>query len=225
VKPHAILALFALLVGCVAPTPPPPAPIRDAAVVATDFQHTWDAAIDHFAEGNIPIATIERASGILATSRLSVGRELARQFSDCGKNEWGAARYATSVVYNVLVRGDSSGSTVRVTASWSTPDMECSTTGAWEAATEEAIQARAEGRPAPTITDAPVGAGRQAIPEGARFVASASGDTVYPLIESCKAWQKIEPSKRLFFPMLRAATSQGFKPSKDEGCGSANNES
>ncbi len=164
-------ALVLVLAGaCVSPpVPPVPAPTRDATPVAASFDATWNAVIDHFAATNIPISTIERASGIIATARLSVTREDAMVFADCGGRypaedletlQLSGVRLqrasmermfvASSVVYNVLVRGDGERSSVRVTASWDTDDpaapFRCETTGQWESDMEAAVRERAEGQ-------------------------------------------------------------------------------
>ena len=145
----AIFGVLFLTVGCAA-SPPVPAPAREETVVAVSFAATWDATIDHFAEDNIPISTIERASGIVATTRLGVDPETALIASDCGTGQgiyYDVRFRATDAIYNVLVRGDERSSTVRVTVSWSNPaaSFECTTTGVWEAETQEAIKERAEG--------------------------------------------------------------------------------
>lgn len=140
----------AFLVSACQAVPPAPAPVRDATSVAASFDATWDATIDHFAENNIPIATIERASGIIATTELRVDSETAEESSDCGTGQGVSVDmrfHATSAVYNILVRGDERASTVRATVSWTNPsaNFECHTTGVWETRTEEAIRERAEG--------------------------------------------------------------------------------
>lgn len=144
------LALGVALAACMATPPEVAAPARDATPVQASFDAAWDAAIDHFAENNIPIATIERASGIIATTQLGVDPEIAEVSSDCGTGSGVNSTIrlrATRAVYNVLVRGDASSATVRVTVSWSNPlaAFECVTTGAWEKDTEAAIKERAEG--------------------------------------------------------------------------------
>ena len=149
-RSHLVLTLMLpSLAACQAQPPQPPAP-RDATPVAASFDATWDATIDHFAENNIPIATIERASGIIATTELRVDREVAEESSDCGTGQGISSDmrfHATTAVYNILVRGDGRSSTVRATVSWVNPaaNFECVTTGVWEAGTEEAIRVRAEG--------------------------------------------------------------------------------
>lgn len=144
-------ALFAVTAaGCYVSEPPTaPAP-RPATSVSASFDAVWDATIDHFAEGNIPIATIERVSGIIASARVGVGAAAAQESSDCGMtgNGFGPPVYhkARTAVYNVLVRGDGDSATVRITISWLNPDspFECVTTGVWERETEMAIKLRAE---------------------------------------------------------------------------------
>ena len=96
------------------------------------------------------ISTIERASGIIATTRLGVDGETAVMASDCGTRPGtgsGRRSYATEAIYNVLVRGDDRSSTVRLTVSWFNPtaSWECVTTGVWEKAAGDAIKKRAEG--------------------------------------------------------------------------------
>ncbi|MGH9897071.1 MAG: hypothetical protein ACREA0_34765, partial [bacterium] len=58
-------------IGCGYQPPAPPMP-RDATEVTASFGRTWDAVIDEFADRNIPIRTIERASGLIATELLSI---------------------------------------------------------------------------------------------------------------------------------------------------------
>jgi hypothetical protein len=67
------------------------------------------------------------------------------EFSDCGRNWQGFPWLADWVVYNVLVRGDETRSTVKVTASWesTTGPFSCSTRGTWESLSETAIADRA----------------------------------------------------------------------------------
>lgn len=144
----AVLLLMLTLSACI-PTPPTPAPAREATQLAAGFSTTWEAVIDHFAENNIPISTIERASGIIATERLSVSLQDSREFADCGTTEWGDRIFAGTVTYNVLVRGDENRSTVLITATWypRTPaPWGCETKGVWEDMTQEAIARRIQRR-------------------------------------------------------------------------------
>jgi hypothetical protein len=155
-SPRSILPALALLAaGACTPVPPAPPEPREATPVGASFGRTWDAVIDVFAARNIPIKTIERVSGLIATDPMAVARPGGGQspYADCGK-VMGLAIPPDRATYNVLVRGDSSQSTVKVTVRWTqggTPDdprlIECSTKGVWESEAEQAVKARAEGRP------------------------------------------------------------------------------
>jgi len=110
----------------------------------------WNAVIDIFADQNIPIRTIDRASGFIATDELRVADDerTARGWADCGIDSFGAipAGHAT---YNVVVRGDSITSTVKATVRWSgiannTRPVECVSRGRWEQNFEESVRERAE---------------------------------------------------------------------------------
>lgn len=110
---------------------------------------SWDAVIDMFAARNIPIRTIERASGIIATEPLAVGDE-GKDWADCGQNN-GTVLSPNFAIYNVLVRGDSASSRIKATVRWTlttsaTESIECSTSHVWERELEAAAKGRAEAR-------------------------------------------------------------------------------
>jgi hypothetical protein len=142
------LAFLLLCVACNSyQAPLPPAP-RDATQVSASAGQTWDAVVDLFAARNIPIRTIERASGFVATDELSVGAE-GRKWADCGKlnsMRLGPER----AIYNVLVRGDSATSSVKATVRWTYSaaklgTIECSTSHAWEEGFEAEVKTHVEG--------------------------------------------------------------------------------
>jgi hypothetical protein len=168
---------FILSLGACAPrlrsVPPGPAPVRQPTEVQASFGQTWDAVIDLFAQRNIPIRTIERASGIIAAEVLTVDSLSGIQYADCGQvpgivkvgSGWNA-KFVQQLVplpaerafYNILVRGDSTRSTVLATVRWSVPERtafvgnkpytrageDCSTRGIWEESTETAVRDRAK---------------------------------------------------------------------------------
>ena len=107
---------------------------------------TWDAVIDVFATRNIPIRTIERASGLIVTDALSVGQE-GTTYASCG-TLGGKILAPDRATYNVLVRGDSTEATVRTTVLWTRSEepslTECASTYIWERALETDVKARAE---------------------------------------------------------------------------------
>lgn len=144
--------LLCAAVACQPTPPPPPAPVQSATVAAS-FGKTWDAAIDVFTQNNIPIRNMERASGLLVAEPTDV-RSGAGAYADCGGDGIGGRRVPTHAFYNVVVRGDSSTSTVRVSARWTLnlgnlSTIECATKATFESGMEATIKARAEGRPTP----------------------------------------------------------------------------
>lgn len=153
-----LIGITFVIVGC-APVPPaPPAP-RTSMPVSASFGKTWSAVIDVFATKNIPIKTIERASGLIATDPLNVpvqtNRKAPHPWADCGKF-MGVFDSPSLATYNVRVKGDSSSSTVQINVLWKQsptttpfgvqPGEDCSTKGVWETETETEIKARAEGK-------------------------------------------------------------------------------
>jgi hypothetical protein len=148
--------LIVLLAVCacqpVAPAPPTP---RNAVDVSASFGRTWDALIDQFAARNIPIKTIDRSSGFIATDALKTSLADS-SWSDCGKDWMQTVIRPTDATYNAVVRGDSSGSNLRVTVRWVANGVahigsqgsfvECSTRGTWEAEFERLVKAAAERR-------------------------------------------------------------------------------
>lgn len=151
-----IAALVAVLANsaCMPAVMPAPAPVRAPTKVAAPYARTWDAVIESFATRNIPIATIDRTSGLIATDRLSVAaKESAKSthlWADCGRDIMGNYPGPTFARYNVLVRGDSTSSTILVTVRWEGAEVlgqkaqfECTTRGLWEGDMEAAIAAAA----------------------------------------------------------------------------------
>lgn len=148
------VGLVVVASACTTP-PAPPAP-REATAVNASAGRTWDAVIDAFAARNIPIRNMERASGFVSTDMLGTVRT-DTAYADCGK-AMGMVIPPARATYNVLVRGDSSRSTVRVTVRWmfggnaaglssnASPITECSSKGVWETAFEQQVKARAESR-------------------------------------------------------------------------------
>jgi hypothetical protein len=142
-------ALF--LAGCSFYEPPPTPVPREATQVDASIGHTWDAVIDLFAARNIPIRTIERASGLIASDLLGVNEadEKEGKWGSCGTVD-GQRIAPNYAIYNVLVRGDSASATVRTTVRWSyvversTRPQECTSTYVWERDLEQDVKERAE---------------------------------------------------------------------------------
>lgn len=184
---HLTLGAIAVLGACYRYTPPAAPVPRQGTPVTASFGRTWDAVIDVFAERNIPIRTIERSSGFIATENLKTpyeprsAKDRRDVKADCGHE--GALVYTpTHAVYNIVVRGDSAHATVRATVAWVSivdalkgETYECSTTGLWEGRVEADIRDRAEGvratpafgspgAPAPSARPVVASQGSDAIP-------------------------------------------------------------
>jgi len=133
------------MVGCSLP-PSTVATPRASTSVNAGFDRTWNAVIDVFAEQNIPIATMEKASGFIVADAQFVGGDAkdAEAWADCGTT-YGVPNPATAAKYNVLVRSvDDHTSTVKVTAAWAGGTYKCVTKGVWETDFEKSIKSRAE---------------------------------------------------------------------------------
>lgn len=145
------ITIAAVLLGACAPYEPPTQQPQSRGSVAVDapFDSTWNAVIDVFADQNIPISTIDRASGFIAADVQRVG-DWALAFADCGTGVGDQPIAPTGAVYNVVVREvGSRETTLRVTPRWTSINgpFECVSTGTFEETLEEIIAANAEGRP------------------------------------------------------------------------------
>lgn len=135
------------LAGC-ASVPPRTYPAPEPALISASFDRTWGAVIDHFAETAVPIRTIEKASGFIATEPLAVPEQLGRSIADCGVTFTGIPWDVSRASYNVRVVGDSATSTVRVTAIFvaETGSDGCNSRGVYERDLLRFIKERAEKR-------------------------------------------------------------------------------
>jgi hypothetical protein len=134
-----------LLTACV-PTPPTPPPPRPGTAVNASFSKAWDATIDQFAERTIQIKTLDRSSGLIIAESQPVGASFRTELADCGTVNHQPIM-ATAATWNVLVRGDSTRTTVKATVRF-VPALSsglCYSRGVWETEFEDLIRARAEG--------------------------------------------------------------------------------
>lgn len=148
----ALFCALTLLDGCTM-APAAPVPRTTATTVNASFGKTWNAVIDQFATNNIPIHTIDRSSGIIATDLLNVPASVG-DVADCG-TDMSVHLVPSQASYNVLVRGDSTSSTIRVTARWvrvgvarglstAVVSEDCSTKQVWEPHFEAQVKSAAE---------------------------------------------------------------------------------
>ena len=144
--------ILSVVVSACAPFQPPPTPEpRSGTVVEVPFNKAWDAVIDVFAEKNIGIKTMDRSSGLIVAEPAKVNDNeymdpTIKNWSNCGG--WGASLrvYANKVTYNIVVRGDSTRSTIKANFLWEYKgqgqygqDLPCSTTGYLESQWEGRI--------------------------------------------------------------------------------------
>lgn len=121
-----------------------------------------------FAERNIPITTIEKASGVImaelknglipnrtpATDSKAKDGSIKQSpplYADCGTRD-GVGYDPTGVIYNIRVTGDATKSAAQVNAKYTQDGsgvgnsfFVCSSTGKWESDVQAFIKSRAEG--------------------------------------------------------------------------------
>lgn len=150
-----LIAIAATACGQYVP-PAPPAP-RTATAVGASFNKTWETVVDAFAEQNIQIKTIDKASGIIAAEPQTLTTIAADSLADCGHSSTGTAMQdkmarSESATWNVLVRGDSARATVKATVRFGFVSLlngsayECSSNGRWERGFEQRVKAAAEAK-------------------------------------------------------------------------------
>lgn len=117
---------------------------RPSTPVKASAGRTWDTVVEMFAERNLPIRMMERSSGYIVTDVLSY-RALGGNpfFYDCGGAKETPAP-ATHAIYNVVVRGDSATSSVRMNVRWVRNGQPCTSQGGWEYDFEALVKTRAE---------------------------------------------------------------------------------
>ena len=139
-----------LLVGACVQQPELVAPAREPLLVEAPFETTWNAIIDHFAERNLPIANMDKASGFIATAELPI-HEVHYEWADCGI-VMGIRQPPNGATYNVVARPQGeTRTTLKITTLWEvhTEGLRCVSKGRWEqeaeaAIAEAAVRARAK---------------------------------------------------------------------------------
>jgi hypothetical protein len=144
----AALVAASSLTACARHPGPPVA--YEATTVSASFGRTWTATLDEFSRRTIPIKSIDRTSGVIITDALLLDPSYYPH-SDCGSDGIGTTPFgATQGTFSVVVRGDSSQSTVRVNVRWisvgSGASALCSTKGTWERTFQSAVKDAAEGK-------------------------------------------------------------------------------
>ncbi len=81
-------------------------------VYSQDFDQVWSGIIEWFAEKNIPIRTIEKASGLIVTE---YGLRVSDDICDCGQNGTYQKVKERTASFNVFVRKVEAGTRVTIT--------------------------------------------------------------------------------------------------------------
>lgn len=131
-------------------TAPTPAHQDTDIVVDRSYDLVWRDLIAFFADLNVPIRTIERASGIIATE---YGLDGADYYLDCGRATFPAMLTRPPMNINVTARADGENRTIvhvnvfgraeLVLSTLTAPQEErCESTGAFERAIARAVHAQ-----------------------------------------------------------------------------------
>jgi hypothetical protein len=115
------------------------------AELQASFDRTWVATLDALADERIPIATVDKASGLVTSGPFKVDHAKAATWGNCGSDPM-IPMSITDGTLSVLVRGTNAATTVRITPRWSMVSggnsMVCVTTGGLEKAIEARIRSR-----------------------------------------------------------------------------------
>ena len=115
---RSVVVVLFVLTACVTTQAPAATPVPLVATeVAAPAARTWDAVIDVFAERNIPILSMDRSSGFVATDALVVRKYSGGRLAQCG-TVLGVPIAPSRATYSIVVRGDSARSTVKATVRW-----------------------------------------------------------------------------------------------------------
>lgn len=122
------------LLAVIACTPPAPVTAPTPSAIAAGFNQAWNGVIDVLAEENVPVKTLDRSSGFVVAEVATMDMSTLEKFTNCGgfmdmmvnSERFGVANY------NILVRGDSTASNVKVTARFTHGSTVCATKNVFE---------------------------------------------------------------------------------------------
>ena len=159
---RASVVVLSVLIGCARHSAAPVtrvAAARAPTPVAASFDRTLDATLEALVERNVHFRVLDLSSGWIASEVLRVPENAeAVTWADCGTAQSDTTAVTQippeQVEYDVAVRGDTTRSTVHVTARWGTlytgswmvvpTSVECVSRGVWEAHFEAEVRRRAE---------------------------------------------------------------------------------
>ena len=108
-----LVVLAVLVLGCA--TPPQSHIFKKTWTVPGTFEETWSATVQLFAEKGWPIATLEKASGIIVSDWVSIGTQ--SPYADCGTPGI-ATIQRREAKFNVFIRKGDSGPSLTVNANF-----------------------------------------------------------------------------------------------------------
>lgn len=151
----AIVMLAGCMVGCFTMPkyiPPSHPTVANTFTLDASFETVWTAVIETFADLNIPIDNLEKASGLITTDWLSM-----KEYGDCGAFQGGLAGPDPKRVpaeegkFNVFVKSEGEKVTMKINSIFrrqtaSSTRFECASTGLLEQRMEELIRSKVFGR-------------------------------------------------------------------------------
>ena len=147
-----LAALCLVAVGCATVVPPAAPPPPKESFVAAPFDTVWQRAVAFFANSRVPIQTIEKSSGLIASTRFQMPFDQIEAWADCGNASSGGSTIARLKAinnlptvladFNVLLRPVGDSTAVRVNLGYSATvrapagmvQLQCVTNGAFEQA-------------------------------------------------------------------------------------------
>lgn len=84
----AIVTVFLATTACIsAPTPPATPPAPQAVYVRAPYDAVWSSTVRFFAESHIPISTIDKASGLIASKEFALSGDLIVRWVNCANRD------------------------------------------------------------------------------------------------------------------------------------------
>ena len=132
-----VLFFLFVFVGCA--TPPKLHTFEDSAVFSAPYDDVWSAVIETFADLNLPIDNMEKASGLITTDWISF-TGTGKDYCDCGGAGISTV-LSTEGRFNVFVRDEESSVRVKVNTTYretrvfgdARSTVDCTSTGGLEA--------------------------------------------------------------------------------------------
>jgi len=156
-----MIALLLQTCGCA--TAPKKFDFNPVAAIPGDFDAVWAAIVEYFAVANLPIATIEKDSGIIVSDWVDASRRPGgaedKRLCDCGTAVLVIPMW-TVCKFNVFAKRSVAGTVeVRVTCSYrqcrllgeSCWTVNCNSTGRLERQLQEYVRARVRGSAPPEV--------------------------------------------------------------------------